>query len=65
MRGACIDAHEVRIGERRDYFLRGGENPLVPDDRDRIILAGVLACDRVEALCRNGGDDLAMGSRND
>ena len=65
MRAARIAAHEVRLSERRDDFFGRRENPLVPDDRDRIILAGVLACDRVKTLRRNSDGDLAIGSRND
>ena len=40
MRAARIAVHEVRLGEGRDDFLGRRENPLVPEDRDRIILAG-------------------------
>jgi hypothetical protein len=65
VRAACIAAHEVSLGEGRDGFLWRGENPLVPDDRDRIILASVFACDRVKTLRRNSSGGLAIGSRND
>src|SRR5438105_10378431 len=50
VRAARIAAYEVRRSEGRDDFLGSRENPLVPTDRDRIILAGVLACDRVKTL---------------
>jgi len=37
---------------------------VVPDDRDRIIVAGILACDRVKTPRRNSDGNLAMCSRN-
>ena len=60
MRAARIATYEVRLSERRDDFFGRRENPLVPEDRNRIILAGVLACDRVKTLRRNSGGDLAI-----
>jgi hypothetical protein len=50
VRAARIAAYEVRLGKRRDDFFGCWENPPVPDNRDRVILAGVLACDRVKTL---------------
>jgi len=46
-------------------FLGRGENPLIPEDCDRIVFAGIFACDRAETLRRNSGGDLAIGSGND
>ena len=46
-------------------FLGRRENPLIPEDCDRIVFAGIFACDRVETLRRNSGGDLAIGSGND
>src|SRR6266478_6176336 len=65
LRSARIAADEVRLGERGDDFFWRRENPLVPDDRDRIILAGVFACDRVKTLRRNSDSNLAVCLRND
>jgi hypothetical protein len=36
----------VRPGKRRDDFFGCWENPVVPDERDRIIVAGILAWSR-------------------
>src|SRR5207237_3093714 len=42
VRAARIAPYEVRLGERRDDFFGRRANPLVPNGRAWIILAGVL-----------------------